>query len=231
MASERYANPATQARTTRSSHSDLSAVPPGFLGDSATWQHSSSSSRRRGSVAADTQRMCSLRHGLLCGLNFDLLAGLSDEDRRAVAARMVRRSFRKGETLFDEGDPGDSLHLIEKGRVAIRPSTPLGEVVTLAILGPGESFGEQALLAPDAKRTASAVALEAVEAGALPARRQRPAGDAAVDRPLPRRAARRPGAPPVATRSSRRCTTPPTDASSAGSPSSPSCTTTAPRRS
>jgi CRP-like cAMP-binding protein len=100
-------------------------------------------------------------------VNFDLLAGLSDADRRAVSARMVRRSFRKGETLFHEGDPGDSLHLIEKGRVAIRPSTPLGEVVTLAILGPGESFGEQALLAPDSKRTASAVALEPVETRVL----------------------------------------------------------------
>jgi CRP-like cAMP-binding protein len=80
---------------------------------------------------------------------------------------MVRRSFRKGETLFHEGDPGDSLHLIEKGRVAVRPSTPMGEVVTLAILGPGESFGEQALLSPDAKRTASVVALEAVETRVL----------------------------------------------------------------
>jgi CRP-like cAMP-binding protein len=100
-------------------------------------------------------------------VNFDLLAGLSDTDRRAVTARMVRRTFRKGETLFHEGDPGDSLHLIEKGRVAIRPSTPLGEVVTLAILGPGESFGEQALLAPDSRRTASAVALEAVETRVL----------------------------------------------------------------
>jgi CRP/FNR family transcriptional regulator, cyclic AMP receptor protein len=96
-------------------------------------------------------------------VKFELLAGLSDDDRRSVLARMTRRSFRKGETLFHEGDPGDSLHLIEKGRVAIRPSTPLGDVVTLAILGPGESFGEQALLAPDAKRTASAVALESVE--------------------------------------------------------------------
>ena len=96
-------------------------------------------------------------------MKFELLAGLSDADRRSVLARMTRRSFRKGETLFHEGDPGDSLHLIEKGRVAIRPSTPLGDVVTLAILGPGESFGEQALLALDAKRTASAVALESVE--------------------------------------------------------------------
>jgi CRP-like cAMP-binding protein len=100
-------------------------------------------------------------------VNFDLLAGLSDDDRRAVLSRLVRRSFRKGETLFHEGDPGDSLHLIEKGRVAVRPSTPMGEVVTLAILGPGESFGEQALLSPDARRTASIVALEAVETRVL----------------------------------------------------------------
>jgi CRP/FNR family transcriptional regulator, cyclic AMP receptor protein len=76
---------------------------------------------------------------------------------------MARRTFRRGETLFHEGDPGDSLHLIEKGRVAIRPSTPAGDVVTLAILGPGEFFGEQALLTTDAKRTASVVALEVVE--------------------------------------------------------------------
>jgi CRP-like cAMP-binding protein len=100
-------------------------------------------------------------------VDFELLAGLSDEDRRAVLARMTRRAFRKGETLFHEGDPGDSLHLIVKGRVAIRPSTPLGDVVTLAILGPGESFGEQALLTDDAKRTASAVAMEAVETRVL----------------------------------------------------------------
>jgi CRP-like cAMP-binding protein len=96
-------------------------------------------------------------------VEFDLLAGLSDADRRSVAARMARRTFRRGETLFHEGDPGDSLHLIEKGRVAIRPSTPAGDVVTLAILGPGEFFGEQALLTTEARRTASVVALELVE--------------------------------------------------------------------
>ena len=100
-------------------------------------------------------------------MKFELIAGLSDADRRSVLARMSRRSFRKGETLFHEGDPGDSLHLIEKGRVAIRPSTPGGDVVTLAILGPGQSFGEQALLSPDSRRTASVVALEVVETRVL----------------------------------------------------------------
>ena len=100
-------------------------------------------------------------------VKFELLAGLSEADQRVVLARMVRRSFRKGEVLFHEGDPGDSLHLIEKGRVAVRPSTPDGEVVTLAILGAGESFGEQALLTADARRTASIVALEPVETRVL----------------------------------------------------------------
>ncbi len=105
---------------------------------------------------------------VLCNLvKFELLAELNEQDRRSVLSRMNRRSFRKGEVLFHEGDPGDSLHLIEKGRVAVRPSTPDGEVVTLAILGPGALFGEQALLAPDAKRTASIVALEAVETRVL----------------------------------------------------------------
>ena len=100
-------------------------------------------------------------------MEFPLLAALSPEDRRAVLARMPRRSYRKGDTLFHEGDPGDTLHVIEKGRVAIRPSTPSGDVVTLVVLGPGASFGEQPLISAEAVRTASAVALEPVETRAL----------------------------------------------------------------
>ncbi len=96
-------------------------------------------------------------------MELDLLAGLSEPERRLVIAKMVRRSFRRGQTLFLEGDVGDSLHLLLKGRVAIRVATPDGDVATLAVLGPGACFGEQALLARDARRTASVVALEAVE--------------------------------------------------------------------
>src|SRR4051794_31478286 len=76
---------------------------------------------------------------------------------------MARRPFRKGETLFHEGDHGDTIHVIEKGHIAIRCSTPGGDVATLAVLGPTSSFGEQALLTADAVRTASAVALDSVE--------------------------------------------------------------------
>ena len=92
-----------------------------------------------------------------------LLAQLSPEHRRLLLSRMARRLFRKGETLFLEGDPGDTIHVIETGHVAIRCSTRGGDVATLAVLGPTSSFGEQVLLSAAAVRTASAVALDAVE--------------------------------------------------------------------
>jgi CRP-like cAMP-binding protein len=96
-----------------------------------------------------------------------LLGGLPEPDRRAVLARLNRRSYRKGVTLFHEGDPGDSLHLIEKGRVAIRASTRSGDEAILAVLGRADFFGEQALLSPTSTRTASVVALEPVETRVL----------------------------------------------------------------
>src|SRR4051812_5777117 len=90
-----------------------------------------------------------------------LLDRLAPDDRTRLLAAARRRRFRKGDTLFHEGDPGDALHLVEKGHVAIQTTTLLGDVATLNVLGPGDVFGEQALIAPEAVRTASAVALEA----------------------------------------------------------------------
>lgn len=103
-------------------------------------------------------------------MHTDLLSGLTDDERRLVIAKMTRRAFGKGDTLFFEGDRGDSLHIIQKGRVAIRTSTPNGDVVTLTVMGPGECFGEQALLSPDSRRTASVVALDQVETRMLQGR-------------------------------------------------------------
>jgi CRP-like cAMP-binding protein len=100
-------------------------------------------------------------------MEFALLEALDDEHRRAVIAEARRRRFGKGEVLFHEGDPGDTFHLLAKGRVAIRVSTPQGDVATLAVLPAGASFGELALLASDHRRTATAIALEPTETMAL----------------------------------------------------------------
>jgi len=96
-----------------------------------------------------------------------LFGALPPTEHQAVRASMVRRGYRKGETLFHEGDPGDQLFVLEKGHVAIRVTTLLGDVVTLTLLGPGDSFGEQALLDGGSRRTATAIALEPVEARTL----------------------------------------------------------------
>lgn len=68
--------------------------------------------------------------------------------------------------MFHEGDPGDALHLVDKGHVAVKRSTPLGDVATLLVLGPGDVFGELAVVAPG-PRNATVVALDAVETLAL----------------------------------------------------------------
>lgn len=92
---------------------------------------------------------------------FPLLSGLDDEHRRQVLAAATPRRFRRREVVFHEGDPGDCLHMVVSGRFLVRAGTASGEVATLRIVGRGEPFGELALVAPDARRTATVVALEA----------------------------------------------------------------------
>src|SRR4051812_31226583 len=99
-------------------------------------------------------------------MEWQLLSSLADDDRRTLLTMARRRRFRRNEVIFHEGDPGDAFHLISKGRVAVRVNTPLGETATLVILGPGEYFGEMAILSP-APRNATVVALEPVETMSL----------------------------------------------------------------
>ncbi len=71
------------------------------------------------------------------------------------------RSFSTGETIVREGDPGVSLFLIEGGTVEVRTKDPAGREVLLAHLGPGDFFGEVAVLT-GRPRTATIVAREPV---------------------------------------------------------------------
>jgi CRP-like cAMP-binding protein len=93
-------------------------------------------------------------------VEWPLLADLPAEDVRQLLSIARRRSFDKGEVVFHRDDPADSLHLIVRGRFGARVTTPLGDSVLLDVLGPGQSFGELALLLPDARRSATVAALE-----------------------------------------------------------------------
>ena len=72
------------------------------------------------------------------------------------------RSFPAGEVLFREGDPGVEMFVIQSGRVRISKVFPSGER-TLAVIGPGEFFGEMAIL-NGKPRTATATTIEALNA-------------------------------------------------------------------
>jgi CRP/FNR family cyclic AMP-dependent transcriptional regulator len=87
------------------------------------------------------------------------LAKLSREDLVALAATARRRHYRHDEVIFHRDDPGDSLHIIESGRVEIVLPSEEGEELILAILGRGEFFGDLSLL-DGAPRSATAIARE-----------------------------------------------------------------------
>jgi CRP-like cAMP-binding protein len=95
-------------------------------------------------------------------VNWPILNVLSEEDRRALLTTARRRRFARNEVIFHEGDPGETLHLVSKGHVAIRVTTPLGDVATVRVLRPGDFFGELAVISP-APRNATALALDPTE--------------------------------------------------------------------
>jgi CRP/FNR family cyclic AMP-dependent transcriptional regulator len=93
-------------------------------------------------------------------MEWRLLEGIPQDEVRRTLEIARRRTFERDEVVFHEGDPAETVHLIEHGRAAVRATTPYGQRVTLSVLGPGEAFGELALLGVRASRSATVVALE-----------------------------------------------------------------------
>jgi CRP-like cAMP-binding protein len=92
-------------------------------------------------------------------MQWQLLAGIPPDDVRAVLSLARRSVYRRGEVVFHHHDPADAVHLVAKGRFDIRITSPHGDVVSLAIRGPGEIFGELAIVT-GAERSATVTALE-----------------------------------------------------------------------
>jgi CRP-like cAMP-binding protein len=92
-----------------------------------------------------------------------LLAALTEEARASLLQRCRRRQYGRGAYLVYEGDPGDSLHLIVRGRVAVLIGGADGNPFTVALMGAGDFFGEQALLNRAAVRGATIQAIEPTE--------------------------------------------------------------------
>lgn len=91
------------------------------------------------------------------------MTGVPEEEVRRLVSVARRRVFSRHEVVFHRDDPADSLHLVNRGRFAIRIMTPLGDTATIGIRGPGDSFGEMALVEEGGRRSATVAALEDAE--------------------------------------------------------------------
>ena len=96
-----------------------------------------------------------------------VFGGLDEEGLSNLSRGMRIRRFRRGETVFHVGDPGDALFIVMSGSIKITLPADSGDEAILATLRPGDFFGELALL-DGAPRSATAIAIEATETYVLP---------------------------------------------------------------
>lgn len=92
-----------------------------------------------------------------------LFADLDEAERAVLAGRVRLVRFAAGHVLFNSGDPGDSMYVIQSGEVQVFVKTKTGERVVLETAGPRDFFGEISLL-DGGSRTAAALATKDVEA-------------------------------------------------------------------
>jgi signal transduction histidine kinase len=83
--------------------------------------------------------------------------GILSEELKALEGEGQSRRFQAGEIIFRAGDIGDGVYVVEEGSVRISAVVGQNEARVLAVIGPGDYFGEMAVL-DDAPRSASAIA-------------------------------------------------------------------------
>lgn len=95
-----------------------------------------------------------------------LFSGLALADRAALNRAATLRKYRRGERIVMQGQPGDVLYVIVKGRVSVSILSPEGRDVVVTTLADGDHFGEMALI-DDSPRSASVTAAERAELACL----------------------------------------------------------------
>jgi CRP/FNR family transcriptional regulator, cyclic AMP receptor protein len=91
--------------------------------------------------------------------NLSMFATLDDDERAVLAAAMQERAVKADECLFQIGEPGDEMFIVERGKIELYVKDKAGQKIVLHVAEVGEFFGELSLLDGGA-RTATASALD-----------------------------------------------------------------------
>jgi CRP-like cAMP-binding protein len=94
------------------------------------------------------------------GPNAPLFAALDPESGTLLRAHMAEVRLSRGQVLFREGDPADVLYVISSGKIKFARRAG-GRESLLAVLGPGEMFGELSLLDPGPRTTTATAVVDA----------------------------------------------------------------------
>jgi len=89
-----------------------------------------------------------------------MFAQLDDDERAVLAQSMVEREVKPGEVLFKSGDPGDSMFIVQSGKVELFVKDKAGQKIVLHTAQAPDHFGELSLL-DGGSRTAGATVIEA----------------------------------------------------------------------
>lgn len=92
-----------------------------------------------------------------------LFSGLDDEHLAEVAVIAIKRTFAKGESLFNDGDVANGFYLLAEGSMKLCKMSPDGREKVLHFVHAGETFAEAAFFG-DGKYPAEAKAMEKGEA-------------------------------------------------------------------
>jgi CRP-like cAMP-binding protein len=89
----------------------------------------------------------------------NLFRGLNESQLRRVAQMTKPESYGADAVIFDQGDSGDKMYVIQNGQVEIQVKDSTGLLNSVLILGQGQIFGEMALL-DQGERSASVISLQ-----------------------------------------------------------------------
>jgi CRP/FNR family cyclic AMP-dependent transcriptional regulator len=93
---------------------------------------------------------------------FPLFADLDDRELAEIARVAKPARYPAGDVVFYADQIGDVFYLITEGQVKVTMTSPEGKEIILSVMGPGDFFGEMALL-DDEPRSATVIATEALE--------------------------------------------------------------------
>jgi CRP-like cAMP-binding protein len=94
--------------------------------------------------------------------NFNLFKEVEDLTLIEMAVRSHMSHTQKKEVIYFPEEPSNTIYLLKQGKIKISRISPDGQAITLALLGPGEIFGESAILGQETRQNIAEVVEDAV---------------------------------------------------------------------